>query len=269
MSLKCSIFGHKYTEPDVERERDEQGSEVVITIRELESCERCGHTRVVSENKEVTTLETPDVGAEGAAPDDEPAAEAPSRGSMGDEADDAGTVEGSAHADVAEATDAEIIDEEPVPDAEGGSVAGGSAEGAAQEGDHHPADEVIQDAGGSGGQAGEADQEQDGVDEDDGVILESDAEGVEPESRQPGEWPQDSGDEQEPDWVSETEHTAPTVDDGGPDIESAGSAVTVPEGEFFCGECGFTTEVESSSLRAGDFCPECHQGTLDHRSGGA
>jgi hypothetical protein len=267
MSLKCSIFGHKYTEPDVERERDEQGSEVVITIRELESCERCGHTRVVSENKEVTTLETPDVAAEGAAPADEPAAETPARGTTGGAADDEGTVEGSAHGDVAETRDAEIIDEDPDSVAEAGTIDSGAEEGTGKERGHHPADEVIQDAGGGGRPDGEADPEPEDAGEDDGVILESDPE-EEPESRQPGEWPQDSGDEPEPDWVAETDHTAPSVDDGGPDIESAGSAVTVPEGEFFCGECGFTTEVESSSLRAGDFCPECQQGTLEHRSGG-
>ena len=53
-------------------------------------------------------------------------------------------------------------------------------------------------------------------------------------------------------------------DDG--DVEPASeSAVTVPEGQFLCPECGFTTEVEATSLRAGDFCPECHTGTLDHQ----
>ncbi|MFW6018859.1 MAG: DUF7093 family protein, partial [Halapricum sp.] len=60
MSLKCSIFGHSFEESTVEREREEQGSEVVITIREVQTCTRCGERRVVSENKEVTTLETPD-----------------------------------------------------------------------------------------------------------------------------------------------------------------------------------------------------------------
>lgn len=261
MSLKCSIFGHKYTEPDVERERDEQGSEVVITIRELESCERCGHTRIVSENKEVTTLETPDVTGEGESPapakgEGKEPAERPATG--GADAADTGAVEGSAHGDVAEATDAEIIDDEPVPDAEGGTVGG------ATEADHHPADEVIEQPPGGENQPDDAPEEPAA---DDGVILDAEDDEAESESRQPGEWPQDSGDEPEPDWVAETDHTAPTVDDSGPDIESAGSAVTVPDGEFHCGECGFTTEVESSSLRAGDFCPECQRGTLQHRPG--
>ena len=59
MGLKCSVLGHKYGEATVEREREEQGSEVVITIQERETCERCGNTRIVSENKEVTAIETP------------------------------------------------------------------------------------------------------------------------------------------------------------------------------------------------------------------
>src|SRR6056297_3987610 len=59
MGIKCSVIGHKYGETAVEREREEQGSEVVITIQERETCKRCGKTRVVSENKEVTAIETP------------------------------------------------------------------------------------------------------------------------------------------------------------------------------------------------------------------
>jgi hypothetical protein len=58
MSFKCSIFGHAYGDSEIERERDEEGNEVVTTIREIQTCKRCGETRVVSENKEVTTLET-------------------------------------------------------------------------------------------------------------------------------------------------------------------------------------------------------------------
>lgn len=58
MSLKCSVFGCDYGDPEVTREREEDGSEVIITIRETETCTRCGEQRVVSENKEVTTLQT-------------------------------------------------------------------------------------------------------------------------------------------------------------------------------------------------------------------
>ncbi|PSQ57572.1 MAG: hypothetical protein BRD23_08400, partial [Halobacteriales archaeon SW_9_67_25] len=59
MTLKCSVFGHRFGDTEITREREERGSEVVTTITETETCERCGETRVVSENTEVTTLETP------------------------------------------------------------------------------------------------------------------------------------------------------------------------------------------------------------------
>ena len=273
MSLKCSIFGHKFAEPDVERERDEQGSEVVITIRELETCVRCGETRVVSENKEVTTLETPDVGdttddagtagetASEAA--DEPAGE-PTEASAG-AGGGAGAVEGSARSEHVEgATDAEIIDAESSAgnaagteaDAESGG-APAAATGAAGSDDAG----AIPDAEGPV----EAD-EGPTPEEDDGVILDaSDVVDEPPGDRQPGEWPQESGEEEEPDWVEETEPAAPMIEESGQEFESAATAVTVPEGEFYCEECGFTTEVESSSLREGDFCPECQQGTLQTR----
>jgi len=53
---------------------------------------------------------------------------------------------------------------------------------------------------------------------------------------------------------------------GGRDKRGSSGGLTVPEGEFHCPECEFTTAVESSSLRAGDFCPECHRGALEHRA---
>lgn len=63
MGLRCSLLGHSYGETTVEREREERGSEVVTVVREVESCQRCEETRVVSENKEVTSVvDAEDVG---------------------------------------------------------------------------------------------------------------------------------------------------------------------------------------------------------------
>ncbi|WP_276300012.1 DUF7093 family protein [Halorussus lipolyticus] len=59
MSLRCSLLGHNYGEAEIEREREEQGSEVVVTVREFEECERCGDRKVVTENKEVTAIQSP------------------------------------------------------------------------------------------------------------------------------------------------------------------------------------------------------------------
>lgn len=59
MGLKCRLLGHEYGDPEIERERQENGDEVVVTIRELQVCERCGTEHLVSENKEVTSIRSP------------------------------------------------------------------------------------------------------------------------------------------------------------------------------------------------------------------
>ncbi|GAB3671029.1 DUF7093 family protein [Halopiger thermotolerans] len=73
MVLRCSLLGHDYGDAEVEREREERGSEVVVTVQEYEECTRCGERHVISENTEVTSLSA---GASGdSLPDDsEPAA---------------------------------------------------------------------------------------------------------------------------------------------------------------------------------------------------
>jgi len=238
MSLKCSILGHRFEDPVVERSRDESGSEVVITIQEIQTCGRCSHEQVVSENKEVTTLETPDDAAEVDAAD-EPAAPdeptAPDEPAVPDEQaapepeptptreDDATVIEGE---------DPVVEEAEPEAPTAGAGVAG------------------------SVGATDEAD--------DDGIILEE-ASADDEADREPGQWPQEPEDDG-PGWEPPTE-PAPAAEpdpDPGPSVEPAGEAVTVPEGTFRCPSCGFTTPVEASSLREGDFCPECHTGTLAH-----
>ncbi|MFB6251371.1 MAG: hypothetical protein ABEI27_06750 [Halobellus sp.] len=59
MGLKCRLLGHTYENPEVERNREERGDEVVVTIREVQTCVRCGDEQVVSQNKEVTTIRSP------------------------------------------------------------------------------------------------------------------------------------------------------------------------------------------------------------------
>ncbi|MFC5278275.1 hypothetical protein ACFPM1_05795 [Halorubrum rubrum] len=56
MGIRC-LLGHDFSEPEIEREREEDGEEVVTTVREVKTCDRCGETQVVSENTEVTTME--------------------------------------------------------------------------------------------------------------------------------------------------------------------------------------------------------------------
>ncbi|MFB6233640.1 MAG: hypothetical protein ABEH61_05220 [Haloarculaceae archaeon] len=241
MSLKCSVFGHRFSDTDVSREREEQGSEVVITITETETCERCGETRVVSENKEVTTLETPsDIVGEGIDDGDpEPSDDA---GSPVPERIDTGT-EGAEVIEEAEGTASDAGDGRPDhPEQTGTGTASATTTGTET---------------GTGAGASARD--------DDGVILE---EGSDEPDRAPGEWPQDTDETDGEEWTPETEPgELRPVEDEQPDVERIGEAVTVPEGEFRCPECGFTTAVESSSLREGDFCPQCHKGSLTQGSG--
>jgi ssDNA-binding Zn-finger/Zn-ribbon topoisomerase 1 len=247
MGLKCSVIGHKYGEASVEREREEQGSEVVITIQERETCERCGKERVVSENKEVTSIETPsDIAGEMVEDEEsESTDEAGEEAVETDESDEevspaADTDEGVESVDP-DADDAEILDAEsetPVGDSEL---------------DDPSTVEPVTDT---------EDVVEDDPEEDDGVIIDAE-DGEQPDDdREPGEWPEEpnsGGDDWSPETIGKEEDT----EEESPDVEPlGGSAVTVPEGQFTCPECDFSTDVESSSLRAGDFCPECHKGAL-------
>jgi ssDNA-binding Zn-finger/Zn-ribbon topoisomerase 1 len=306
MGIKCSLLGHKFSGTEVEEEREEQGSEVVITIEEVEVCERCGKRRVVSENKEVTSLAASEEG-EPDAEADPAAASAPEP-----EPDEPEAAETDAQApppgpdmNTAE-DDAELLD------------AGGDGADTTTDDESAPGPEPEPDIA----TAGETGVEDEPTAEDDGAVILDDND-EEPE-REPGEWPEDESApeaESEPDpetieqaateavedsedpepaagqaeteeWPDEYGYeeesaTAPEVDwpeedegDGedwepgesltqriDSDVEPAGAAtVTVPEGEFYCPECEFTTLVEESSLRAGDFCPSCHRGSLEHRA---
>ncbi len=258
MSFKCSVFGHRYGDPDVERQREEQGSEVVITIKETETCKRCGDTRVVSENKEVTTLETPsDI--------------------VGDELVDEEETEASEPADEPEP---EPAADQPVetPDPPAGGDDAELIDEAESAGDAGPAGDVgvdpVDDTAGTPTAdvtVPEEATETPEPEEEDAVILDDEDEDTPVEDREPGEWPDeaeeaDTDEEEAEEWAPSTEAELRPVEDEQPDLEPTSSAVTVPEGTFYCPECEFTTDVESSSLRAGDFCPECHRGSLEHRA---
>jgi ssDNA-binding Zn-finger/Zn-ribbon topoisomerase 1 len=278
MGLKCSVIGHKYGDAEVEREREEQGSEVVITIQERETCERCGKTRIVSENKEVTAIETPsdiagdmlDDGDEGADADEE-------------------TVEADAAAEGGAADDESVTETDEVEPAAGGSDGLDDSGVDAVDPDADDA-EILDDEEPAGGDSelenpstdvsvAEAEESEPALDTeeaavtsdpeaDDGMIIDGDEEDDSvADDRQPGEWPEEPDDDGD-DWAPETAASQSAGDEkGAGDGESTvepfgGNAVTVPNGQFRCPECEFTTDVESSSLRAGDFCPECHKGAL-------
>jgi hypothetical protein len=232
MGFKCSVFGCNWGETDVEREREENGSEAITTIRETETCTRCGEVRVVSENTEVTTLETAadivaddlDEGSGATIPDAE--SDTAVRTAGAGESGSAGPPEGGED-------DAVILDDEP------------EETGATTEEEEVSEPESLEE-----------------TDPDEEAEILEDTDPDEDGERAPGEWPEepDDGD----DWEQ------PTDIDRADDEESngfgtVGNTVPVPEGEFYCPECEYAAAVESSSLREGDYCPECHRGSLRHR----
>ncbi|WP_280586538.1 hypothetical protein [Halorubrum sp. Boch-26] len=180
MGLRC-LLGHDFDEPELRREREEDGNEVVTTVTEVKTCARCGETQVVSENTEVTTMEqlTDEAVAGAEATETGPAATGPNvggdRATSGDVGPDAGAanteaagtgaVDAEATIDApadADGDDAVIIDGEP--------AAGGDGEGAPD-----ADDEAASDAG-EGSVA--ADEDGAAADADEGAeLLESGANG--------------------------------------------------------------------------------------------
>ena len=273
MSLKCSLFGHRYGDTEVRRDREQDGNEFVETVQELKVCARCGEELVISETTEVTTVEAADNTAAGAGADTGgvDSVGAPDTGRSGGTPQSAGTTgppagSGAGPGDVGGGTGSSAVGSGSAP-----SGASGGPD-STDSGETGTADRPASAGGGSGdagGRPAEAPGANSGVDassgsphgspegdmpparKDDAVILDDDEDDG-------AEWPDESAEETD-DWEPETE----------PDeVLSSGSTggLTVPEGEFYCPECGFTTPVESSSLREGDFCPECHRGALEHRS---
>ncbi|SDY01272.1 DUF7093 family protein [Halopenitus persicus] len=108
MGLRC-LLGHDFGEPELEREREEEGEQVVVTVREVKRCDRCGESQVVSENTEVTSLDRLTEEANRADRDGTPADAGSADGRI---EDDAGSAPGDERGIEAEATteDAEIIE---------------------------------------------------------------------------------------------------------------------------------------------------------------
>lgn len=275
MSLRCSLLGHSYGEAEIEREREEQGSEVVVTVREFEECARCGDQNVLTENKEVTAIESP-------APDLESAEDDPDVGSGADAAADAsGTARTSGSTGTSGVSDSTGPDVSPEDDGaeimtdDGGS--GTSAEaGASARTDASP--DAADATGGTGSTAsgssgvesasastgGDAGASASAAD-DDGVILDDEESSVD-DDRQPGEWPE-----------VETTHPAETdegghadwpevgQDDEGFDAEPSGGSADVEFGGLTPESAG---DVDDEGAEEVEFV-NADGDTLDARDGSA
>lgn len=257
MGLKCSLLGHAYEPADVERDREERGSEVVTVVRELERCRRCDAERVVSESTEVTAVVDPeDVGLDESAttpgndtpkPDDETTDADATAADRDGETAEAGAFDGIVERSGALADD----DDEPSERRAEATVVDDDPDGS-DENDTEP------DVG-----ANEPETPRSPEEEDAEILTETST------PRAPGRWPDDPvGEPWEPGIEEEdgtdTEAAGGRADDEGrvetsaddDDYDEPRAGVSVPDGPIGCPECGFAADPESS-YRDGDSCPEC------------
>jgi len=294
MGLRC-LLGHEYANREVEREREERGDEVVVTYRTVETCDRCGERRIVSENKEVRPVRnpredgvttglgddggvTPDL-EEPADGDDAPTPDAAAESPPDPEGD--ADAEAEAEAEAATAADAEpapesrddeddaiILDEEDAGDdgrghGEWPDADDGSGETAADPGTEAPAQTV--DDGTTVVSGDNAWPEPEG--EDEGFDAE-------PSDGDPADVSFGGG--LAPERADETAPGEGAAATNGPTsvagkqfvaaeaVERVGEE-SAGETEFFCPNCGYTRAAGGSSMRAGDICPDCHQGYIAER----
>jgi hypothetical protein len=204
MGLRC-LLGHDYANREVEREREERGNEVVVTYRTVETCERCGERRIVSENKEVRPVRNP--GEEGVTtglgddggvtPDPDETATEPDPGDV-----DAGTAE-------------------PEPELEAEPEDVGAGAGTAE-----PEPELEPDP--------DANSETGGLDDpdetvDDAIILD-DSPDESTNGRGHGEWPDENAEPAAESADADVEALDDTVDDGAT-VVSGNEGWPDPEGE--------------------------------------
>ncbi|MFD1563310.1 hypothetical protein ACFR99_07100 [Haloarchaeobius amylolyticus] len=206
MVLRCSLLGHDFGDAEVEHEREERGSEVVVTVQEFEECSRCGERNVISENTEVTSLAA-GTGADSLPDDHDPEPTEPPLESVATDESASETDADFGDADEpSTGTDAEFIDaDEPDFDSDAEFIdadepdSGSDAEfiddapPAAAESERDPADAMTAST-----ETADADDVDLPTDEngdpvvDDGEILEDDDDPAPERDREHGEWPDSS-----------------------------------------------------------------------------
>jgi len=212
MGLKCSMFGHSFGDPEVEREREENGEEVVVTVREVKVCSRCGAESVVSENKEVTSLRQPPSDDDG----DDGGAESPDDAATADASADAETPDEAApNLDAVEDEGAELLGEDD-------AVFDG--EGAAEE--HEDAD-AVEEAEPPSAAATDEDSETDespAVADEDAAIVDAEADDIADETESEADDGDGAADENPP--VADPEDLLPgdAVEEAEPEVDAAEEA---------------------------------------------
>lgn len=252
MGLRC-LIGHDFSERKTEREREERGREVVVTVREYRECNRCGDRRIISENKEVTAESAADED-EGPSPVDEsppPEAEYEEMSAVDDDGvildDEPSRDDERAHG---EWPDSEAEKPEPEAEPRDWPEVPGEDEGFDAEPDNGTPAEGVQFRGSlTPERTADADPT------------------VDPVGR-----PQSDTNTDDDPTTSDTD-SEEAVDQSPTGIRRAAPSPTPTgqqrladmETEFVCPECGYTTDGVGSSLRPGDICPECRRGYLSER----
>ncbi|WP_458185298.1 DUF7093 family protein [Haladaptatus sp. NG-WS-4] len=275
MGLRCSLLGHDYGESEIEREREEQGNEVVVTVREFKECARCGDQSVVSENKEVTAIEEPEptpepiesqepepepVESEYPEPATEPI-ESPESEAAGFNDDGFEPPESAEEDDGIILEDDNDEEEEDVgerghgewPDPEDTNVDDTDTSqsewpetGLGDEGfDTQPGDSGRADVEFGGSLTPESAPE-----------VDDDTEYVEAEPREDTGFVRTTRPEPQTDTGFTRAREAPSPDQ---------ATESNPNAELVCPECGNVDTAAGSSLRTGDICPECRRGYLSEQ----
>ncbi|MWV38539.1 hypothetical protein [Natrialba sp. INN-245] len=239
MVLRCSLLGHAYGEPEVQREREERGSEVVVTVQEFEECVRCGERNVISENTEVTSLAADSNDRSPTDSEPEPTAQRPTP-----DADVTETADGEP--DVAETTpppdeatsDAVIVDAEPDEDVSTDEPADADPAPASSDTDER---EESDDLDVPTDESGEPIT-------DDGEILDEETANRPADDRERGEWPES--------------------DDVGPPVDAEpDDATSWPERADDEPESSSETSLEDEPIEDDAIVLEHDESTVDSSSG--
>lgn len=248
-------MGHDFGEVRTDREREERGEEVLVTVREYRECDRCGETRVLSENKEVRTTAADPSPADDAADDgdDEPATAAGAEADL--EEVSAEEDDGVILPDEGEASEGRGRGEWPDRDEE----AEAEAEDEPSEGPT-PWPEVEGEDEGYAAEPSEGGAAE-GVDFSGGLTPEASAAPADPDAGATASEADDVVEAAGDRGSSGIRRARPSPEPTGPQREAD------PDAEFYCPECEYTAASDGSSLRPGDICPECRLGYLTERSG--
>ena len=265
MAITCSLLGHDFGEAEVEREREERGSEVVTSVREVAVCERCGAERILSENTEVTSVVSPsEPPTDGAAA---PEADADRRADADDSAMSAGasdSPDSPESADAAESAEFEDYDAEDddaviLTDDPDQRDYGDWPSESGQEYRPWDPDTLVRDEEDDDGPTIAEMLGEEAADEDD-LAEDEDGDGSE------------DGDETGDGDVDPTANEsangqrldtgAEVLDADSTPVEPAAGPSSTPGANYRCSVCGFSVDARGSSYRPGDSCPSCHSGYL-------